>query len=211
MVTLLMTKSISILIFLSLFGLNAYIYLNTKKKIEAYSRSPPFRMEDFTKSNRKNKTSKIKNLRDNDQTTFWIKEQNSSRPDYDLELELTLTHVYAESKFKKKDFHSIIFHSCLTKENYTPLRNPNQLQVDVFLREAINVDKELRFPYDTKIASLELDFKDSKNVQIDISKAFALQDSSSYPENIFILTLFMKDNSIHTKEGKTCLSEIEVD
>lgn len=205
-----MTKSISILIFLSLFGLNAYIYFNTEKKIVSYAKSPPFRMEDFTKSNRKNKSSKIKSLTDKDKSTFWIKAQNSFRPDYDLELELTLTHVYAEEKFKKKEFHSITFYSCLTKENFTPLRSPNQMQVDVFLREAINIDKELRLPNDTKVGSFILDFKNSDSQKIDISQLFALEDTNNFPEKISLLTLFIKDNSRHEKNGKTCIAEIEV-
>ncbi len=205
-----MTKSISILIFLSLFGLNAYIYFNAEKKIQSYAKSPPFRMEDFTKSNRKNKSSMIKYLADKDKSTFWIKEQNSFRPDYDLELELTLTHVYAEEKFKKKEFHSITFYSCLTKENFTPLRSPNQMQVDVFLREAINIDKELRLPNDTKVGSFTLDFKNSDSQKIDISQLFSLEDSNNYPDKISLLTLFIKDDSKHEKDGKTCIAEIEV-
>lgn len=204
-----MTKSISILIFLSLIGLNFYIYWNTEKKIEAYAKSPPFRMEDFTKSNRKNKVSKIKHLTDHDKTTFWIKEQNSFRPDYDLELELALTHVYSDSKFKKKEFHSITFHSCLTKDN--SLRSPNQLQVDLFLREAINVDKELRLPNDSKVVSFSLDFKDADFIKIDISKLFTLQDSNLFPENIFLVTLFLKDESKHGNGGKTCIAGIDID
>ncbi len=205
-----MTKSISILIFLSLFGLNAYIYFNTEKKLEAYAKSPPFRMEDFTKSYRKNKLSQIKHLTDKDKSTFWIKEQNSIHPEYDLELELTLSHIYAEEKFKKKEFYTITFYSCLTKENYSPLRSPNQLQVDIFLREAINIDKELRLPKDKKFESYTLDFKNSDFQKVNVSQLFALEDSTHYPDNIFILTLFIKDKSQYAKDGKTCIAEIEV-
>lgn len=210
MTTVAMAKSISILIFLSLLGLNVYIYFNTQKKMESYAKSPPFRMEDFTKSNRKNKSSKIKHIADKDKSTFWIKEQNSSHPNYDLELELTLTHFYAEGKFKKKEFHSLTFYSCLAKENPTRLRSPNQLQVDVFLREAINIDKELRLPSDKKVGSFTLDFKNSELYTVDISQLFALEDSARYPEGIFIITLFIKDNSKYEKDEKTCLAEIEV-
>lgn len=204
-----MTKFISTLIFLSLIGLNLYIYLNTEKKIEAYAKSPPFRMEDFTKSNRKNKSSKIKHLTDHDKTSFWIKEQNSSRADYDLEIELTLTHFFSESIFKKKEFHYITFHSCKTKDS--SLKSPNQLQVDVFLREAINVDKELRLPIDSKIISFSLDFKEADFVKMDISKLFNLEDSVRYPENIFLVTLFLKDESKHRENERTCLAEVEID
>jgi hypothetical protein len=168
-------------------------------------------MEDFTKSYRKNKNSQIKYLTDKDKTTFWIKEQNSFHPSYDLELELTLTHIYAEEKFKKKEFHSVTFYSCLTKENKSILRAPNQLEVDVFLREAINVDKELRLPTDTKIGSFGLDFADENKKKIDIGNLFNLTDSTHYPENIFLLTLFIKDKSQYKVEGKTCIAEIEVD
>lgn len=204
-----MTKSIAVLIFLSLIGLNFYIYLNTEKKMEAYAISPPFRMEDFTKSNRKNKFSKIKNLTDQNKNTFWIKEQNSFRSDYDLELELALTHVYSESKFKKKDFHFMTFHSCLSKD--TSLKSPNQLQVDLFLREAINIDKELRLPNDSKVVSFPVDFKNADFVKIDISKLFTLEDSNRYPENIYIVTLFLKDNSKQEVGANTCLAEIEIE
>ena len=210
MTSLLMTKSIFVLIFLSLIGLNAYIYLNTEKKIKSYSKSPPFRMEDFTKSYRKNKLSQIKYLTDKDKTSFWIKEQNSIHPDYDLELELTLTHVYEKEKFQKKEFHFLTFYSCLVKENFTPLRSPNLLQVDVFLREAINIDKELRLPKDTKITSFELDFQNSNSQKVDISKLFALEDSTHFPDNIYLITLFIKDKSVHNKDEKTCIAEIEI-
>jgi|GEM_PF-1374022 hypothetical protein len=211
MTTLVMKKFISILFFVSLIGFNVYIYFTTEKKILSYSNSPPFRMEDFTKSYRKNKNSQIKYLTDKDKTTFWIKEQNSFHPSYDLELELTLTHIYTEEKFKKKEFHSVTFYSCLTKENKSILRAPNQLEVDVFLREAINVDKELRLPTDTKIGSFGLDFADENKKKIDIGNLFNLTDSTHYPENIFLLTLFIKDKSQYKVEGKTCIAEIEVD
>lgn len=205
-----MTKSIAILIFLSLFGLNAYIYLNTEKKIQMYAKSPPFRMEDFTKSSRKNKLSKIHHLTDGDKNTFWIKEENSSKSNYDLELEVTLTHVYSESKFKKKEFESITFFPCNPKDNNAILNNPNNMHIDVVLREAINVDKELRLPTDTLITSFHLSFVDSTPQKFSLKNLLPLQDSTTYPNNIFILTLFMKDSSIHPNSGKSCLAEVVV-
>ena len=121
-----------------------------------------------------------------------------------------MTHVYEKEKFQKKEFHFLTFYSCLVKENFTPLRSPNLLQVDVFLREAINIDKELRLPKDTKITSFELDFQNSDFQKVDISKLFALEDSTHFPENIYLITLFIKDKSVHNKDEKTCIAEIEI-
>lgn len=168
-------------------------------------------MEDFTKSFQKNKKAKLIHLRDQDKASYWIKEQNSSRTDYDLELELTLTHYYSDSIFKKKVFHTLSFFPCAGNAENALYQIPTQLHVDLFLREAINIDKELRLPMDTKIASYDLDFKNANKMQIDLSNTFTLQDSSSFPENIFIVTLYIKDNSKYNDEGKTCLSEIEIE
>ena len=101
------------------------------------------------------------------------------------------------------------FHSCLSKD--TSLKSPNQLQVDLFLREAINIDKELRLPNDSKVVSFPVDFKNADFVKIDISKLFTLEDSNRYPENIYIVTLFLKDNSKQEVGANTCLAEIEIE
>ena len=85
------------------------------------------------------------------------------------------------------------------------------MEVDVFLREAINVDKELRLPTDTKVGSFVLDFGAERKKKIDIANLLNLADSTHYPDNIFLLTLFMKDKSQYKVEGKTCIAEIEVD
>ena len=100
-----MIKYISILIFISLLGLNYYIYSTTQNNIEKYAKNPPFRLDDLTKSYRKNKLSQVKNLRDQNQSTYWVKENISTHPEYDLELELTLTHTYKDGVFKRKTFN----------------------------------------------------------------------------------------------------------
>ncbi|HMV43025.1 MAG TPA: hypothetical protein PK079_08340 [Leptospiraceae bacterium] len=206
-----MIKYISILIFISLIYLNYSIYTTTEKKMDIYSKNPPFRLDDFTKSYRKNKLSQVKNLRDQDSSTYWIKEQNSFHPEYDLETELTLTHFYKEGIFKKKNLNSITIHSCNPIADKSFLVKPNNLVIDIYLREAINVDKELRLPKDEKISSILLSFQDKTSEKVDLTNILKLADSKDYPIGIYILTLFIKDNSNYPLDKKVCISEITVE
>lgn len=180
---------------------NIYLYFYSEHKIATYKKNPPFMIYDFTKSNRLNPASSIKHLLDGTEDTYWIKEREGE-PSKDIELELRLSHYYHQGKFVKKNYKSLHIVHCKGK----PIAQ-GTLEVELFLREAINVDKELRLPEEKVLAKYTISNSDSKEIVIDISKDLILQDSSQYPVNIFIIgtKLKHKPDKLNTK---VCLSEI---
>jgi hypothetical protein len=175
---------------------NVYIYFTTKKKIEAYAKIPPFRTEDYTVSNKIDKSSELINLKDKNPDTHWKKLRDSRYKKYDAELEYTLTHEWKENQLVPKQFNSLRIILC--KED-----KPKDLDIDIFLREAINIDKDLRLPDSFFYKSYH--FSEELKNEI-IQKDFELKNlsiSSEFPKNIFIITLFLK-----TSSPKSCISDI---
>ena len=175
---------------------NLYIYFKTKKNIELYSKIPPFRVEDYTFSNKIDKTSNLIHLKDKNPNTYWKKLRDSRYLKYDVELEYTLTHEWKENQLVPKKFNSLILILCNEDK-------PKNLDIDIYLREAINIDKDLRLPdsFFYKSYHFSEELKNNK-----IQKDFELNNlsiSSEFPQNIFIVTLFLKTSTINT-----CISDI---
>jgi hypothetical protein len=78
----------------------------------------------------------------------------------------------------------------------------------LFLRESINVDKELRLPEDRLIASYKFDEINKHRISRDISGIDHLKQETNYPNGIFIYTLEMTlPNDISIND---CFAEIKI-
>jgi hypothetical protein len=194
-----MIRNISILAILIIIGLNAWIYRQSEARIKEYTSSPPFFFLDFTKSSRYNSESSLKNLRDENPETVWVKEREGD--EYDFELELKLSHKLENGIYKPRPFKTLIINSCTNNaKNYAP---PEKIKVYLFLKEAINIDKELRLPNETFLSNLE--FTENENT-FPISSLLHFQDSDSFPKGIHILSIRAK---VFAKEKtKACLSDV---
>jgi len=178
-------------IFLILAG-NYYIFSNTKKNIDRYHNSPPFRIEDATKSG------ELGNLLDKDFETAWIK-KHPSPVNWDFFLEMALTHVWNGDHFSPRDFTSIIWKAC--KGQTLPA-----FEAKLLLRESINVDKELRMPTDKQIAVYRFDKKKETIATFPIRSHLHLKPEKNYPDGISIITVEVK--LLDDKSTNNCFSEI---
>ncbi|MCX7999734.1 MAG: hypothetical protein N3A69_12420 [Leptospiraceae bacterium] len=185
-------KFISVFFLTLLLGFNLYLYNATKKKIFLYNEIPPFIWLDYTNSEWKNPNSKLKYLFDKNLTTSWRKERESPK-DWDLELELRLTHTFQNGVYFPKQFQFLKLFPC----------TPGFWKWEVFLNEAINVDKVLRLPESKTIASSNFELLETeKKILI---PELNLKPTADFDENLFILGIRLK-----ARELGTCLSEIEL-
>ncbi len=189
-----MRYSFSILIVISLVFFNIYLYFHTEKKISEYEIIPPFRTEDFTFSNQIDKNSKLIYLKDKNEKSSWIKHRESRYQKHDAEIEFSLTHFKKDSIFYPKNFSEIQIVTCDPK--------PEKIIIDLYLREAINVDKELRLPNSFFQSSILFEKED-------VIKKFELKtklkEEKNFPNGIYIYTAFIKT---FPEKEKTCISEI---
>ena len=182
--------SILILVF------NYWIIQNTERKINSYTKIPPFQKIDYTSSYKKNPASSLKNLLDGDLATSWTKEGEGMEWDFDLELRLT--HFYKQNRYIKRNLKEIHIYPC----GDSPMKN---FQYEVFLREGINVDKELRMHDDRTIYAGELGETNDVSV-IQLNDFLPTRDLESYDgKQIFILGIKGKFPG-----GTGCLAEISV-
>ncbi|MCB1176934.1 MAG: hypothetical protein KDK36_05080 [Leptospiraceae bacterium] len=191
-----MTKIIASLICFLVLGINLYIYSNTKKKIGKYNSNPPFIILDHTNSLKKNQNSKIKYLLDGNVSTTWTKElpkpENGWK--FDIDLELRLTHIFNGEKYIERKFSNIEIIACSEKKvNW---------EFEVYLREAINVDAELRWRSDNVLLNQVVEVGKEK-ISFELPE-YKLGDSKSFPaDNIRILEIRGR-----SKEIACCFSEI---
>lgn len=186
----------SVLIILSLVLFNIYLYFHTEKKISEYEIIPPFRTEDFTFSNQIDKNSKLIHLKDKDEKTSWIKFRESRYQKHDAEIEFSLTHFKKGSIFYPKNLSKIKIETCDPK--------PEKISLDLYLREAINVDKELRLPNSFFQNTIVFEKEDNiKNFELKIK----LNEEKVFPNGIYIYTAFIKT---FPEKEKTCISEISL-
>lgn len=176
---------------------NYKIYSNTRKKIELYQKSPPFLTFDFTRSNASGVSSSLKDIIDRNPFTAWEK-QNPRIGDWDLDLELDLTHRWNGEFFQSNRLNEIIIAPCAYDSG------PKTLKVFAYIREAINVDKDLRLPVEQELFSEEIELED-KPYEIDLENQLKLNDSKVFPEGIYIagIKIASKDKSF-----KYCLSDV---
>lgn len=179
--------------------LNGIILIQTEKKIQFYSKNPPFMSYDFTESFILNSGSKIQNLLDQNSSTKWIKLRNSlirpqNEADFDFSIELRLSHFY-KNGYKPEFFNKIVLQSCAATQQ--------KIKLTLFLHEAINVDKELRMPEEKNIGHYSVELLPGKKKEIDISREYTPENTNHFPENINIIGVKGK---IEGERG--CLTDI---
>lgn len=177
--------------------LNGLIYLQTEKKIQFYSKNPPFMSYDFTDSINLNSDSKIQSLLDQNPATKWIKMRNAvnhQENNYDFSVELRLSHFY-KNGYKPEFFKKIILQSCA--------KTHQRIKLTLFLHEAINVDKELRMPEEKNIGHYLVELLPGEKKEIDISREYKPENTSHFPENINIIGVKGK-----IKGERGCFSDI---
>lgn len=184
-----------IVLFISaLLFLNFYLFQLTNKKIEIYNQNPPFIWLDYTNSEWKNSESKLKHLFDENPNTFWRKEKDSNK-EWDLDLELRLTHIFQNGIYVPRYFEKIKINFC---------EKPTQWKWEIFLNEAINVDKELRLPRSTSLLNSIYETLDKEKTillpQLDLQETQTLD-----PNLISIIGIRLK-----AKEIGACISEIQL-
>lgn len=179
---------------------NGMIAWNTKSKIPIYAENPPFRLDDFTGSYKTSSQSKLNHLLDEDPDTKWIK-WNEGSQDRDFDIELRLTHKWDGSSFVPIDWKNFQIKSC----SHHPAR------FSILLREAINVDKELRLPDDTVIFTQEYNLDPTKPIEIPLDNLLNTKPTQAYPEGISILTLRGKFPQTASGMEPPCLESVVVE
>ncbi|MCE9501402.1 MAG: hypothetical protein K8R21_13025 [Leptospira sp.] len=202
-----MIKYASIFIPATLILSNIFIFQRTYLKINSYRTEPPFFQTDFTRSGRIGDNSKLRSLFDNDVSTFWIKEQDATG--FDFEAELRLTHFYDQDGFHPKHWENLRITAC---ENETlKFVRPASMQLELFSREAINVDKELRLPEEKIIGSYTINFETDSVKRISIKKELKIEESDSFPKKMYIIGIRAKLPAPAGNAGKPCLSDIRLE
>ncbi|MCB1156161.1 MAG: hypothetical protein H7A25_04395 [Leptospiraceae bacterium] len=179
---------------------NVFIYFYTSQKIQAYTKNPPFLTYDLSHSNRINRLSSVNHLLDRNPTSLWIKERDRGEKDeFDLILELRLSHFYKQGRFLPKQYKHLIIESC---EEVSP---DTQIDIELFTHEAINVDRVLRLPLEKVLKTFSEKLK--PKIELDVSEVLQFSESTNYPDNIYIIGVKVRVPAIAGKL-KPCLSEI---
>lgn len=184
-------KSIAIAVFwiLSLgFGLG-FVVFSTETKIEGYSKLPPFRKEAYVNPE------KLRYLFDGNSNTVWEKLDENFLP-WDLNLELGLSHIWNGTTFVPSGWNSLSIDGCPQSAGYL-------VDYSIFLRESINVDKELRMPNDTEIQSGQFVLK-SGSTLLSLTELMPKKNESQYPNGISIVGIKLK------LPKNSCLSELHL-
>lgn len=197
-------KIFAVIIPVILVCINGFILISSETKIKKYNQAPPFFATDFTKSYKLNQKSQIKFIVDGDTETFWTKEREAEGADF--EVELRLTH-YFQNGLRSKDYRYLKIVACEKAEE--KISKPEKLEVSLFLKEAINVDKELRLPSEKIAGRKNLDFSDSPIRKIDVSKELRILETNHFPENVFIIGVRGKITG--AKKSRPCISEISLE
>lgn len=174
--------------FFLLFGLG-FLFFSTNQKSNTYSTNPPFRRE------APGNPLGLLSLFDSDLKTFWTKNQENGL-EWDLVLELGLSHIWDGLTFSPISFKTISIDFC------SPILSKT-IHYGVFLREAINVDQELRMPKDTDIFHGD-QIHEVTTILIPLDEKIKLIKEEKYPNGISIVGMRLK-----VPTG-TCISEIKL-
>lgn len=190
-----MNHYLPILFSLSLFVLNWFIYSSTRDRISIYKHIPPFPSLDFSGS-----VDSIYSLQDGDHTTYWRKGGKNSS--WDFELELRFSHILKSGHYLPVGYKELSIIPC---EGYPSV----SIHGELFQREGINVDKELRMPSDRLLS--QIDIPNLKTPFLfDISKLISVDGSprTTYDgEGMGIIGFRAR---LITSEGIPCLAEISL-
>jgi len=173
---------------------NYHLVSSTNQKIETYHNSPPFRIGALFHGK------DLSNLLDSDPNTIWErKEKQEGQADFFLELKLT--HFWSGNEFSPFPVKEIVWVSCNG-------RKLPEFTAKLILREAINVDKELRLPIDTVIQTFVSKDKNQNYITKPILNTQPLKKESVYPNGIYIYTLEMSLPKLISPND--CFSEIRI-
>lgn len=179
---------------------NLYLFGTTKNKIETFTIQPPFLAFDFTNSYLSNRSSRIRNLLDQDSSTTWFKLRNSIQKE-DFLVELRQTHHLKNQKPEISNWKNLHVVSCH--------ETVKTLKLSIILRESIDMDTELRLPKDRVIGEKFLDFSKSKHFKIPLDLYYKPETSEEFPQNMFIWTVkgtWVTKDSDFLKE--LCLTDV---
>lgn len=179
---------------------NFYLFNTTKNKIEAFTIQPPFLAFDFTNSYLSNRSSRIRNLLDQNPSTKWFKLRNSIQKE-DFLVELRQTHHLKNQKPEISKWKTLHVVGC--KESVKILK------LGIILRESIDMDTELRLPKDRIIGEKFLNFSESKHFKIPLDLYYKPEMGEEFPQNMFIWTVngtWIAKDSDFSKE--LCLEDI---
>ncbi len=177
---------------------NYYLFFTTNSKLESYKIEPPFLRFDFTDSYLVDRSSQAPYIADGNLETKWKKLRPSSR-DMDFDAELRLSHRLKDGVYVPTPWKEIRITACSKK---TP-----PLSFRVLLREAINVDKESRLPFDTEYVSSILDFSKSTVVNVPLQKSFLPVLKKDYPNGIIIWAV---QGTFKTTGQESCIRDIQI-
>lgn len=180
---------------------NGLIFWNTRAKIPEYAENPPFRLDDFTKSYRFSSESKLIHLLDGDPSTRWTK-LSTGADEKDFDMELRLTHRWDGDRYTPIPREKLEIQTC----------SAGSAEFSLVLREAINVDKELRLPDDRVVYSETYSFQANQTLDLPLDAKFSLSPTDTYPEGISILVLRAKfpEKSSRDSEESTCLQSVSL-
>ena len=179
---------------------NFYLYYTTNKKIEFYQKFPPFHLIDFTQSHLVSLNSNINYLLDKNIFTTWTKLKNNPSK-FDFSLELSLSHFKKNEIYYGRSFENLTIYFC---EN---IKLP--LKVHIFLKEAIDMDKELRLPKEKIFLKHTIFYTNNLKVVIPLNLKF--KNRKIYPNNIHIIGIRGKWLAESFNPSyKPCISEIKL-
>ena len=176
---------------------NLLIVWNTESKIPDYAENPPFRLDDYTRSFRISSESKLLHLLDGDSSTHW-KKLGEGNPEADFDVELSLTHLWNGELYATKNWDSLELEFC----------SEQKTKFEILLREAINVDKELRLPDDEVFTVEVVEAKMGDRLTLDLKKLRELSSVTSYPKGISIVVLRGKVLESHAHPA--CLKSLKI-
>lgn len=173
---------------------NWLIFSSTTEKINQYKHVPPFPSYDFT-----NSSTRILQLLDGDHTTYWIKDREAGEWDFDLELRFS--HEWKQKNYYPLSFSELVVVPC---EGYPPVT----LTLELFRREGINVDKELRMPKQEIMETILLT-KVKEPFIYDVSKHFIDTEVKTEFDGLHMYILGVRGR-VNADSGKPCLAEVEL-
>lgn len=192
--TIFMRLGLPTLFSLLLVVLNLYIYRYTTNKISLYKHTPPFPSLDYTGSG-----DSIYYLTDGNHTTYWRKGLDGK--EWDFEIELRFTHKYYNGMYEPVLYKELSIVPC---EGYSP----PDLFLEIFKREGINVDIELRMPKDVVIQTVVLESIKKPHLQ-DISKLFNNSQTYMSYDGMKMSILGVRGR-IKSSNSPPCLAEISL-
>jgi hypothetical protein len=177
-------KSLILIIFPLLVGTNIWIIKSTQENLVQFSIIPPHTTFDFTRKRIKKTDTPLENLLDNNKLTVWKKGDLNSN-EFDIELELGLTHKWDGVKYLPQKYDKVLIEAC---DDFSK----NQLTVQFFFKEGISMEKELRLPLVLNFDVQQFEF--SKELIVPINSNLELKEvvSRYNGKDIYLLGMRLK-------------------